>query len=81
MYYYYKDNQYVGCGNESVMAGCEVRETGPIIPEPDPKIQEYLSYLTSTDWYYARLAETGQPVPLDVVTKRLAARGYINELI
>ena len=34
MYYYYKDNQYVGCGNESVFSDCEVRT---VPPEPEPK--------------------------------------------
>ena len=80
MYYYYKDNQYVGCGNEDIMAGCESRETGPTLPtEPDPKRQESLSYLSSTDWYYARLPETGQAVPQDVKDKRIAARAYLNQ--
>lgn len=41
---------------------------------------EALGYLASTDWYYARLAETGQEVPEDVLTKRLAARAYLNEV-
>ena len=37
MFYYYKDNQYVGCGNEpTAPAGCEARETPPAPPEPDP---------------------------------------------
>jgi hypothetical protein len=35
---------------------------------------EAQTYLNSTDWYYARLAETGQAVPEDVVTKRIEAR-------
>jgi hypothetical protein len=36
-------------------------------------------YLISTDWYYARLQETGTPVPPEVVAKRIAARIYIQE--
>jgi len=35
---------------------------------------EAQSYLDSTDWYYARLTETGQAVPDDVVAKRKAFR-------
>jgi hypothetical protein len=35
---------------------------------------EARAYLNSTDWYYARLAETGQAVPDDVVVKRKASR-------
>lgn len=36
-------------------------------------------YLISTDWYYARLQETGAPVPPEVVAERIAARTYIQE--
>ncbi len=32
MYYYYKDNQYVGCGNEPVFEGCEAKTTPPEQP-------------------------------------------------
>jgi hypothetical protein len=35
-------------------------------------------YLTSTDWYYARKAETGEEVPTDVVIKRKEAREFIR---
>lgn len=37
MYYYYDitTGAYAGCGNEpTAPAGCEARETGPVIPEP-----------------------------------------------
>lgn len=34
MYYYYKDGEYVGCGNEDVMQGCTVSTTPPVFPEP-----------------------------------------------
>jgi hypothetical protein len=33
-----------------------------------------LQYLTSTDWYAIRLAETGIPIPEDVVLARAEAR-------
>ena len=45
MYYYYKDNQYVGCGNESVFSDCEVRT---VPPEPAPKTNdEIITELTA----------------------------------
>jgi len=67
-------------------AGCvpitdeEAEELNPKPAPIDPKIQESLSYLASTDWYYTRLAETGQVVPEDVLNKRIAARAYLNEV-
>jgi hypothetical protein len=39
---------------------------------------EARAYLASTDWYYARLAETGQAVPDDVVAKRKASRELLQ---
>lgn len=42
------------------------------------KIKEYKEYLTSTDWYYARYAETGEAVPEDIVIARTEAREYIR---
>ena len=43
------------------------------------KLQEAQAYLNSTDWYYARKAETGEDVPAEVVEKRLASRKLIQE--
>ena len=42
------------------------------------KIAEYKAYLNSTDWRFARLAETGEPVPQDVLDKRAEARAFIR---
>ena len=42
------------------------------------KKQEARWYLNSTDWYYARKAETGGEVPTEVVTKRLEAREFLK---
>ena len=39
-----------------------------------------LDYLTATDWYAIREAETGILMPDDVRAKRAAARGAISEL-
>lgn len=43
------------------------------------KVIEYKAYLASTDWYYARKAETSEDVPTDVVAKRIEYRTYIQE--
>lgn len=45
-----------------------------------PLITEAKEYLANTDWYYARLAETNEPVPETVVLKRTQSRTLINEL-
>jgi len=38
------------------------------------------TYLASTDWYAARLAETGKAIPDEILTARQAARDRISEL-
>ena len=38
---------------------------------------EALNYLTSTDWYVVRFAETGAPIPDDIKTKRQESRDAI----
>ena len=61
----------------------------PIITEPKEPSQEekdkwrlgYLeNYLKETDWYAIRFADTGEPIPADVKTKRQEARDEISEL-
>lgn len=42
------------------------------------KLQEAQAYLNSTDWYYARKAETGEEVPVEIVAKRVEAREFIR---
>lgn len=56
----------------------DVTDSWPPIAQPTP---EYTAeqvdariYLNQTDWYVVRLAETGKPVPPDVLTRRAAAR-------
>lgn len=39
---------------------------------------ESLAYLTSTDWYVIRKADTGVAIPVDVLTKRQEAREAIT---
>jgi len=38
------------------------------------------TYLTSTDWYATRLAETGKAIPEEILTARQAARDRISSL-
>ena len=38
------------------------------------------AYLSSTDWYATRLAETGKAIPVEIVTNRENARTKISEL-
>ena len=54
------------------------QEAAIVKAETDRKIQEYKAYLNSTDFYYARKAETGEEVPTEVVAKRLEAREFIR---
>lgn len=54
---------------ESLVAG----NPFPISPK-----EAALNYLNATDWYFARLAETGQEVPAEVLTKRAEARALLN---
>lgn len=47
---------------------------------PDPQIainEEARAYLNSTDWYVVRQAETGIPIPQDILDARQAARSRI----
>lgn len=39
---------------------------------------EALSYLRDTDWFVTRLAETGKPIPDDVLAQRDAARKALH---
>ena len=42
-------------------------------------LSEAQTYLNSTDWYFARLAEIGQAVPDDVLSKRVESRTFIQD--
>ena len=42
-------------------------------------LSEAQTYLNSTDWYFARLAEIGQAVPDDVLSKRAESRTFIQD--
>lgn len=42
------------------------------------KLAEADTYLRSTDYYYARFSEIDEPVPQEVVDKRIEAREFIR---
>ena len=44
------------------------------------EIATLTAYLTSTDWYATRLAETGKAIPDEIMTAREAARDRISTL-
>lgn len=44
------------------------------------EIASLTAYLSSTDWYAARMAETGKAIPDEILTERQAARDRISEL-
>ena len=54
----------------------------PPLPTPEQILAQQLAeaqaYLASTDFYYPRFLETGEPVPTDVVQKRIEAREFIR---
>ena len=56
-----------------------VEELEPETPEVK-EIDIHLNYLNSTDWYVTRFAETGKPIPADVLLKRTEARDRISEI-
>ena len=53
-------------------------------PTESEKLQsemgELLAYLSSTDWYAIRLADTGEAIPDDIKAKRSEARTRISEI-
>jgi len=44
------------------------------------EIASLTSYLTSTDWYATRMAETGKAIPEEIIAERQKARDRISEL-
>ena len=44
------------------------------------RISELERYLSETDWYAIRFADTDEPIPLEVKQKRQEARDEISEL-
>jgi hypothetical protein len=56
----------------------EELEAERVANELAKQVAEAQVYLNSTDWYYARLTETGEVVPGEVVTKRKESRDLIR---
>lgn len=46
--------------------------------ELNQRKHEAREYLKNTDWYAARLAEQGTPIPQEVITKRQEARQLLS---
>jgi len=44
------------------------------------EIASLTAYLTSTDWYATRMAETGKAIPEEIIAERQKARDRISEL-
>ena len=64
-------------------------EGNPILVDPPPptpeeekerKISELENYLSDTDWYAIRYADTGEEIPADIKKKRQDARDEISKL-
>lgn len=51
-----------------------------LLMSAEARLADLLQYLDSTDWYAARLAETGAAIPDNVREKRAAARVEIDGL-
>lgn len=58
----------------------EVAEYEAPAPSVRDEIAELEKYLTSTDWYAIRYAETGEEIPTEILAARSAARIKISEL-
>ena len=65
--------------NEDYTIDIDSENTEQAQNELQTKLAEAQSYLTSTDWYFARLADTGEKVPEEVKVKRAEARTFIQE--
>ena len=69
------------------IVGVEYVEATPeeIAEQKHYKIEEIRKFqyqeLLSTDWYYTRLLETGQEVPLEIIQQRQQIREKYNNLI
>lgn len=64
-------------------------EGNPILVDPPPttpeevkkqRINELENYLSQTDWYAIRFADTGEEMPADIKKKRQDARDEISRL-
>lgn len=64
-----------GCYKKADANNFHAKDTVKIQKKADEKGREDgRKYLSSTDWYFARLTETGEAVPIEVLTLRANAR-------
>lgn len=65
------------------------KDGNPILVDPPPptdeevkqsRLNELESYLSQTDWYAIRFADTGEPIPEGIKQKRQDARNEISKL-
>ena len=65
-------------------AGKRIVERPAYVPTESETLQtemgELLAYLSSTDWYAIRLADSGEPIPDETKAKRSDARERISEI-
>jgi len=74
--------------NEGRLVSADEEGNPILVDPPEPteeekarwKIEELESYLTSTDWYAIRYADTGEEIPAEIKTKRQEAREEISRL-
>ena len=51
-----------------------------IFPDIEKQVQDARDFLSSTDWYCARLVDDGTAIPAQIKAQRAAARKVINPL-
>lgn len=61
----------------SLMLSAKDKEAIARAAEIEAAMGDARSYLAATDWYVARFAETGTPIPDEVRAKRDAARSSL----
>lgn len=86
------DNEHMAMIDEANSKGKLIdadEEGNPILVDPPPpteeevnkqRLNELESYLTETDWYAIRYADTGVEIPAEIKTKRQQAREEISQI-
>jgi hypothetical protein len=86
------DSEHMSIINEANSTGKLIKgdaDGNPVLvnpPEPSDyekaqrRIAELEGYLSETDWYAIRYADTGEEIPADVKKKRQEARDEISQL-
>lgn len=65
--------------NHNYIADDGSSKTVTVAQTAGEKVAEAEIYLSSTDWYIVRKADTGKAVPSDITTKRAEARTTIDD--